>query len=73
MRDPSSVHLKVAKRVLRYVEGTTNDGIHYTFNCKLQLKGFNDSDWDSDLDDKNSTSGNCFSLGSGLISWSSVK
>ena len=51
MSDPSIVHLKVMKRILRYLKGIVNYGIHYTCNSKLKLTGFNDSDWGSDLDD----------------------
>jgi len=73
MSDSSIIHLKEEKRILRYVKGTTNYGIHYTCNSKLQLTSFSDSDWGSNFDDRESISGNCFSLGSGLISWSSKK
>ena len=73
MSDPSFVHLKAVKIILRYVKGTTKYGIHYTCNSKLQLIGFSNSDWGNNLDDRKSTSGNCFSLGLGLISWSFEK
>ena len=39
----------------------------------MELVGFNDSDWGSNLDDRKSTSGQCFSLGLGLITWSCKK
>jgi len=36
MSDPSSeVHLKVTKRILRYVKGTLNLGIHYLKNLRM--------------------------------------
>eukprot|EP00253_Pinus_taeda_P010257 PITA_10257 len=61
------------QEILRYVKGTLNFGIHY-YSCeKFNLVGFSDSDWGGSLDDRKSTSGNCFSFGSGLITWSSKK
>lgn len=65
--------MKVAKRVLRYVKGTLKFGIHYYSSEKFNLVGFSDSDSGGSLDDCKSTSRNCFSLGSGLITWSSKK
>ena len=62
--------MKAAKRILRYVKSTVGFGTHYSSN-KFELVGFSDSDWGRSLDDQKSTSGNCFSLGSSLITWSS--
>ena len=73
MNDPSILHLKAAKRILRYVKGTIGYGLHYSHVDKFELVGFSDSDWGSNLDDRKSTSGQCFSLGSGMITWSSKK
>ncbi|KAJ8503716.1 hypothetical protein OPV22_004602 [Ensete ventricosum] len=73
MQSPSKHHLGAVKRILRYIAGTTNYGIWYSHNFKYKLFGFTDSDWAGDLDDRKSTSGNIFSLGSGAISWSSKK
>ena len=65
--------MKVAKRILRYVKGTLNVGIHYYTSKRFNLVGFSDSDRGISLDDRKSTFGNCFSFGSGLITWSSKK
>lgn len=73
MSSPTEAHWKAAKRVLRYVKGTTNYGILYTDEGGLQLEGFTDSDWAGDRDDRKSTTGYAFSLGSGAISWCSKK
>ena len=37
----------------------------------FKLVGFQNSDWDRSPDDMLSTSSHCFSLGSGIFSWSS--
>jgi hypothetical protein len=39
----------------------------------MQLYGWTDSDYVGDLDDRKSTSGYVFKVGSGVISWSSKK
>ncbi|XP_043814061.1 secreted RxLR effector protein 161-like [Manihot esculenta] len=73
MHSPTKHHLGAAKRVLRYVAGTVNFGIWYTTVSNFKLFGYTDSDWACSLDDRKSTSGYTFSLGSGAISWSSKK
>lgn len=65
--------MKAAKRILRYVKGTLNIGIHYYSFEKFNLVGFSDSDWGGSLDDCKSTSGNFFSFGSGLITQSAKR
>ena len=73
MHNPSMHHLGTAKRILRYIRATTNYGIWYKPVANSNLIGFCDSDWASVIDDRKSTSGFIFSLGSGAISWSSKK
>jgi len=73
MSAPSKIHLKEEKRILRYVKGTPDFGIHYLKNKVVKLVGYGDSDWGNSIDDKNSSSRNYFSLGSGLVTWSSRK
>ncbi|MCI73180.1 copia-type polyprotein, partial [Trifolium medium] len=45
----------------------------YKANTDLSLKGWCDSDYAGDLDDRKSTSGYVYMLGFGAISWSSKK
>ncbi|GAU11414.1 hypothetical protein TSUD_344050 [Trifolium subterraneum] len=68
------VQTNAVKRIIRYVKGTTGFGILYKRSSEnLQLKGWTDSDYAGDLDDRRSTSGYVFKLGNGAISWSSKK
>ena len=73
MHNPSKLHLGAAKRVLRYVAGTVEFGIWYSKVSNFKLISFTDSDWAGCLDDRKSTTGVLFSLGSRAISWSSKK
>ena len=45
----------------------------YVDNCDVELTCYSDSDWDGDIDDKKSTSGYAFNIGSRVMSWSSKK
>ncbi|KAL2586551.1 hypothetical protein AAZV13_13G060900 [Glycine max] len=66
-------HFKAAKRVLRYVKETLNYRMKFSQSQDFKLHGYSDSDWAGSLDDMKSTSGNCFSFGSRMFSWSSKK
>ena len=64
----SELHMVAAKRVLRYLKGTFSYGIKF---CKVQefkLQGYSNSDWARSVEDMRSTSGYCFTFGSGCFS-----
>ena len=67
--DPRQVHLITIEHVLRYLKGTMDYGLKYEANQKINLHGYVDSDWAGSATDRKSTSGRCFSLGFGMISW----
>ncbi|CAL5408817.1 unnamed protein product [Camellia sinensis] len=73
MEHPTELHLLAAKRIFRYLKGTTNFGILYKKGEQSGLIGFTDSDYAGDSNDRKSTSGYVFMMGSGVISWSSRK
>jgi len=73
MENPIASHLQAAKRILQYVQGTIVYGISYREIDKFILIGYIDSDWDGSSNDRKSTSGYLFHLGSGAISWASKK
>lgn len=72
MSCPLDSHWKVVKRILRYLAGTLDYGLHIR-PSKPIITGFSDSDWASDPDDRRSVSGYCVYFGDNLISWSSKK
>ncbi|KAI5348478.1 hypothetical protein L3X38_001365 [Prunus dulcis] len=73
MHSPTKKHMGIAKRVLRYIQGTLSYGVEFTMDMNAVLIGFCDSDWAGSEDDSRSTSGYAFSFGSGAFSWASVK
>ncbi|PHU21266.1 Fanconi-associated nuclease 1 -like protein [Capsicum chinense] len=73
MHCPSEVHVKAAKRIVRYIKGTITYGVMFRRTQPVKLFGYSDSDWRGSKDDSKSTSGHCFSLGSGIFSWSCKK
>jgi len=73
MSKPLESHWNAVKNVLRYLQGTVDYGIIYTDSSDVRLAGFADSDWAGNVDDRRSITGYAFSLGSGVITWSSEK
>ena len=51
MENPKTTHFKAAKRILRYIKGTTNFSLLYSFSNDYKLVGYSDSDWGGDVDD----------------------
>ncbi len=70
---PRRVHLVAAKHVMRYLKGTLDYGLRFAEDQEFRQLGYFDSDWADSVSDRKSTSGGCFSLGSGIISWHSKK
>ena len=68
MSKPHSNHMSAAKRVLRYVKGTTDYGLMYKSHKDSRIIGFCDSDYAGDQDDRKSTSGYIFFIGLNPIS-----
>ncbi|KAA0054704.1 putative mitochondrial protein [Cucumis melo var. makuwa] len=73
MHCASELHRKAAKRVIRYVKGTSDFGVKFTRGKEFKLIGFFDSDWGGSIDDMRSTLGYCFTLGYDVFSWSLKK
>jgi len=71
--EPKMSHLVQVKRILKYINGTTDYGILYSHSDNSRLIGYCDVDWTGSADDRKSTSGGCFFLGNNLVSWFSKK
>ena len=55
------------------MNGTKEYGVIYSSTNKFKLSGYTDNDWAGSVDDRKSTFGYVFHLGSGAISWASKK
>ncbi|KAJ4789254.1 polyprotein [Rhynchospora pubera] len=73
MQNPTKQHMGAAKRILRYIAGTTSYGLWYNAVDGPCLTGYSDSDWAGDIDDRKSTTGQVFFYGTSIITWSSKK
>jgi hypothetical protein len=71
--DPKEVHLRVVKRILRYLVHTPKFGLWYPKGSTFALIGYSDADWVGYKIDRKSTLGTCQFLGRSLVSWASKK
>lgn len=70
---PKESHLKAVKRIFRYLKGTSDFGLWYPRNTRVDLNVYSDADYAGCLLDRKSTSGICHFVGSCLVSWASKK
>lgn len=73
LESPSQVHENAAKRILKYIRGTNKYGLLYHSDGRQTLRGFSDADYAGDTDTRRSTTGFCFSIGHGVVSWNSER
>ena len=71
--NPKESHFKAAKKILKYLKGTTNVGLWYPSHSSIHLISYSDSDFAGYKLDRKSTGGTCHLLGSSLISRHSKK
>ena len=80
--NPTEKHLSAAKRILRYLKGTSGHALHLGLQTPgdqepspphLHLYGYSDANCGNDIDSRKSTSGYIFFISGGPISWSSKK
>ena len=65
--------MTAVKRIIRYVNGTSDYGIWYSRDSNDCLAEYSDANWSGCVDDRKSTSGGCFYLLNNLVSWMSKK
>ena len=70
--NPGPQYWTAVKHIIKYLKRTKNYMLVYSGDELIPV-GYTDSDFMSDKDSRKSTSGYVFTLGSGAISWMSVK
>ncbi|XP_050915010.1 uncharacterized mitochondrial protein AtMg00810-like [Lathyrus oleraceus] len=68
MKAPTIIHFKVAKRILWYIKGTINFGLHYSSSNNYEIIGYSDNDLSGDLNDRNII-GFVFFIGDVAFTW----
>ena len=74
MADPSELHMKNVKRILRYIKGTIDKKLTLGgIDAEIKLEAWADSDWGSNPDCRKSRAGYLVKLGQGAVMWGSKK
>jgi hypothetical protein len=69
MHDPKTQHMSGLKRIIRYIHGTIDFGLHLYPSSIDKLISYTDADWAGCPDTRRPTFGYCVYLGDNLISW----
>ncbi|KAK4369879.1 hypothetical protein RND71_009354 [Anisodus tanguticus] len=73
MHDPRVEYMNTLKRIIRYIQGTLDYGLHLYPSSTSTLVSYTDADWGGCSDTRRSTSGYCIFLGNNLVSWSAKR
>ncbi|XP_069146981.1 secreted RxLR effector protein 161-like [Solanum lycopersicum] len=68
MQSPRKPHLKAAKKILKYINSTSDMSLFFKRKNDLVLIEYTDTDFGSDMDNQRSTSGYIFLCGGTVIS-----
>ncbi|KAK2418108.1 hypothetical protein QL285_040337 [Trifolium repens] len=66
---PKESHLKLVKRIMRYLNETSTYGLWFPKGSTCSLVGYSNSDFAGCNSDRKSTSGTCHLFGNCLVSW----
>ena len=66
--NPKESHLQAVKRIFKYLQGTQNFGLWYPRDTDLTLHEYTNANWAGSVDNRKSTSGVAFYMGSRLVS-----
>lgn len=69
----SDSHWKAAKRVLRYLKGTSDYQLSFEKGDTMAIIGYTDADWAANEVDRRSYTGYVYMLGKSVVSWESRK
>lgn len=68
---PAPEHWKAMKQVIRYLQGTSDFGIHLWKGKGIEVEAWSDADWARDLDKRRSRSGVVITVGGSPVLWKS--
>jgi len=68
MENPGRAHWNTIKRILRYINGTSDAALCYG-GLEFTVRGYVDSDFAGDLEKRKSTTGYVFIIAGGVVSW----
>ncbi|XP_035838153.1 uncharacterized mitochondrial protein AtMg00810-like [Helianthus annuus] len=71
MQEPRKSHLFASRRALRYIKYTIGFELDFKRESRIKLKGFCDTDYARDLDERRSRSAYVFFIGDSVVSWCS--
>ncbi|XP_059629760.1 uncharacterized mitochondrial protein AtMg00810-like [Cornus florida] len=66
--NPIEQHVLAVKCIIRYVSSTLNYGLHYSSISNSKIVGYTDVDWVGNKDDRKNTLGDCFYVGTNIVS-----
>lgn len=69
MTQATDLHFHLVKKILRYLKGTSECGLHYKKSPEFNLTAYSDSDWAMDINTRRSIIGFVVYLGLNPISW----
>ena len=73
MHSPTTAHLKIVHRILRYLKCSVGRGIMMKNNNHTTIVGYTNTDWAGNSIDRKSTTGFCTFVGGNLVTWKSKK
>lgn len=68
-----NAHWNAVKRIMRYLKGTIDLKLKFTYGISNDICGYSDADWASDIDKRRSCTGFLFTLSGGAITWMSKR
>ncbi|KAG7588044.1 GAG-pre-integrase domain [Arabidopsis suecica] len=73
MQTPTVYHWSMVERILRYLKGSSGQGIWMGKNSNTEIVGYCDADYAGDRMDRRSTTGYCTFIGGNLVTWKTKK
>lgn len=68
LENPSTMHWKAVKRIIKYLKDTIGYGLHFECGKKKKLLAYSDADYAGELETRRSTTGFVLKFASGTIS-----